>query len=110
MAFAKLPKLSRRCLSIDDGRSLILPSIFGFFLQFNVETGSDFSSSRQLLRFGVCAERACGNISITNDEIMEDLLEEFTISLESANTDSRVRVSAQPSTARITDDDGMPLP
>ena len=33
-------------------------------------------------------------------------MEEFTISLESANTDTRVRVSAQPSTVRITDDDG----
>ena len=80
-----------------------------FILQFNVEAGSDFISSRQLLRFVTCAATACGNISITNDEIMEDLLEEFTISLESSNTDTRVRVSAQPSTVRITDDDGLPL-
>ena len=86
--------------------------MFGSFLnlQLNIiEAGSDFSSSRQLLMFGVCAERACGNVSIMNDEIMEDLLEEFTISLESSNTDTRVRVSAQPSTVRITDDDGLPL-
>ena len=85
--------------------------MFGSFLnlQLNVEAGSDFSSSGQLLTFVACAERACGNISITNDEIMEDLLEEFTISLESANTDSRVKVSAQPSTVRIIDDDGLSL-
>ena len=52
---------------------------------------------------------SCLNIRITNDAVMEELVEEFTISLESANTDTRVRVSAQPSTVRITDDDGLPL-
>ena len=49
---------------------------------------------------------SCLNISIRNDAVMEELVEEFTISLESVNTDTRVRVSAQPSTVRITDDDG----
>ena len=77
---------------------------------YNSEAGSDFiSSSGPLLRFVACAATACGNISITNDEIMEDLLEEFTLSLESATTDSRVRVSAQPSFVRIIDDDSQSL-
>ena len=37
---------------------------------------------------------------------MEPLVEEFSVSLEIDNTDSRVSVSAQPSTIRITDNDG----
>ena len=49
---------------------------------------------------------ACGTIRINDDSIMEKAEEEFTVSLQSANTDTRVRVSARTSTVRITDDDG----
>ena len=37
---------------------------------------------------------------------MEKEEEEFIVSLQSANTDTRVRVSARISTVKITDDDG----
>ena len=60
------------------------------------------------LQFNPCDEEACGNVTIVNDSIMEEQVEEeFIVSLEGSNTDSRVRVSAQPSTVRITDDDGL---
>ena len=33
--------------------------------------------------------------------------EEFTVSLQSSSSDTRVRISAMPSTITINDDDGM---
>ena len=59
------------------------------------------------ISFARCEERACGSIMIVDDNVMEPLVEGFSVSLERDNTDSRVRVSAQPSTVRITDNDGM---
>ena len=56
--------------------------------------------------FARCAKEACATISIRDDYIMEKAEEEFTVSLQSANTDARVSVSTRTSTVRITDDDG----
>ena len=84
-------------------------SQISLYLPLTAEGGSDFSTAKPTLTFRSCDEMSCLNISITNDAVMEELVEEFKISLESANTDTRVRVSAQPSTVRITDDDGLPL-
>ena len=50
---------------------------------------------------------ACGTISISDDSVMEKAEEEFIVSLQSTNTDTRVRVSARTSTVQITDDDGQ---
>ena len=66
---------------------------------------SDYGSSITLY-FARCAMEACGTISIRDDSIMEKAEEEFIVSLQSANTDTRVSVSARTSTVQITDDDG----
>lgn len=59
------------------------------------------------MTFESCAESACGYITIVNDDEMDTLVENFTVSLERVETDSRYRVSAQPSIIHITDDDGV---
>ena len=64
-------------------------------------------SGAMLLRFGSCTKEVCRSIRIINDVIMELLVEEFLVSLETFVTDSRVSVSAEPSTVRIIDDDGQ---
>ena len=66
---------------------------------------SDYGSS-VIVNFARCAMEACGTISIRDDSIME-AEEKFIASLQSANTDTRVRVSARTSTVTITDDDGQ---
>ena len=66
---------------------------------------SDYGSS-MTLHFARCATEACGTISISDDSVMEKAEEEFIVSLQRSNTDTRVRVSARTSTVRITDDDG----
>ena len=48
----------------------------------------------------------CANIRILDDSIMESLVEDFIVSLEPFRTDIRVRLSPQPSTVEIIDDDG----
>ena len=74
-------------------------------LCFRSVDSSDYGSAGTI-SFPGCEERACGSIQIKGDNVMELLVEEFSVSLESSTTDSRIRVSAQPSTIRITDDDG----
>ena len=66
---------------------------------------SDYGSSITLY-FARCANVACTTISIRDDSIMEKVEEEFIVSLQRANTDTRVRASARTSTVQITDDDG----
>ncbi|CAI8041944.1 Extracellular matrix protein FRAS1, partial [Geodia barretti] len=70
---------------------------------------SDYGSSITLY-FARCAMEACGTISIRDDSILEKGEEEFIVSLQSANTDTRVRVSRRTSTVHITDDDDTGTP
>ena len=56
--------------------------------------------------FARCDNEACAIINIRDDSVMEKAEEEFIVSLQSANTDTRVSVSARTSTVQITDDDG----
>ena len=49
---------------------------------------------------------ACGTISIRDDSIMEMAEEEFIVSLQSTNADTRFIVCTGTSTVKITDDDG----
>ena len=67
---------------------------------------SDYESQRIVLQFESCAEEVCGNIRIVDDSIMESLVEDFIVSLESFRTDIRVTLSPQPSTVEVIDDDG----
>ena len=67
---------------------------------------SDYGS-QITLAFVPCAHEVCGTLAITNDNVMEEQVEQFTVSLQSASTDTRVRISAYPSTVQINDDDGM---
>ena len=76
-----------------------------YCLCFLTVGSSDYGSSTTLY-FARCAEEACGTISIRDDSIMEKAEEEFIVSLQSVNADTRVRVSARTSTVQITDDDG----
>ena len=67
----------------------------------------DYSQSVIGLTFPVCESIVCAEIGIVNDNVMEQLEEEFTVSLQSSNTDGRVRAVEQPySTVIIIDDDG----
>ena len=70
-------------------------------------SGSDFGSLSVILRFDSCAKEVCENIRILNDNTMELLVEELTVSLEEFMTDPRVNISAQPSSVQIIDDDGL---
>ena len=79
----------------------VLVTLFVFF----TIGPSDYGSSITVY-FARCAKEACGTISINDDSIMEKAEEEFIVSLQSANADPRVRVSARTSTVKITDDDG----
>ncbi|CAI8026684.1 FRAS1-related extracellular matrix protein 2 [Geodia barretti] len=69
---------------------------------------SDYGSSITLY-FARCANVACTTISIRDDSIMEKVEEEFFVSLQRANTDTRVRASARTSTVQITDDDDITI-
>ena len=66
---------------------------------------SDYGSSATMY-FARCANVACTTITIRDDSIMEKAEEEFIVSLQSANTDTRVRISARTRTVEIADDDG----
>ena len=66
---------------------------------------SDYGSPITL-SFAPCARETCGTLTINDDNAMEEQ-EEFTVSLQSAIAETRVRISAMPSTVVITDDDGM---
>ena len=66
---------------------------------------SDYGSPITL-SFAPCARETCGTLTINDDNAMEQQ-EEFTVSLQSAIAETRVRISAMPSTVVITDDDGM---
>ena len=70
-------------------------------------SGSDYVSVSELLTFGTCDEEVCSSIRITNDDVMELLVEEFSVSLQISTADSRVRVSAESSTVQNIDDDGL---
>ena len=67
---------------------------------------SDYESQPIVLQFESCVEEVCANIRILDDSIMESLVEDFIVSLEPFRTDIRVRLSPQPSTVEIIDDDG----
>ena len=66
---------------------------------------SDYGSPITL-SFAPCARETCGTLTINDDNAMEQQ-EEFTVSLQSAIAETRVRISAMPSTVVINDDDGM---
>ena len=81
---------------------------FGFSVRLVPLTAdaSDYGS-QITLAFVPCAHEVCGTLAITNDNVMEEQVEQFTVSLQSASTDTRVRISAYHSTVQINDDDGM---
>ena len=55
-----------------------------------------------------CGEVACGNIAITDDNILETAVETFRVSLADTNTDTRLRVVSDVfSTVNIRDNDGQ---
>ncbi|CAI8026694.1 FRAS1-related extracellular matrix protein 2 [Geodia barretti] len=69
---------------------------------------SDYGSSATMY-FARCTNVACATISIRDDSFMEKAEEEFIVSLQSANTDTRLRVSARTSTVQTTDDDDIAI-
>ena len=67
----------------------------------------DYRDREVSLIFPPCQSIACAEISIVDDSVMELLEETFIVSLHIENADPGVRISHQPSTVIISDNDGL---
>ena len=52
---------------------------------------------------------SCVNVTILDDDSVGPLTEEFSISLEAVQEDSRIQVNTKPSRIVIIENDGMPI-
>ena len=96
-----MAELKRACLK----KACLSPSIF--ILCVFAVAGNDYQGVSTTLRLQRCVTRTCITVSVVNDVRMEAVRETFTLVLENTNQDSRIRVSTQPSTVYITDNDGL---
>ena len=70
-------------------------------------SGEDFIALSARLPFTGCQNRSCINVTILNDERVEPLTEQFSVSLETAQEGLGIIVISEPSRIVILDDDGM---
>ena len=54
-----------------------------------------------------CQSKVCTTVTILNAERVEPLMEQFSVSLETVQEDSRIRVNSEPSRVVILDNDGI---
>ena len=72
-------------------------------------SGEDFIALSARLPFTGCQNRSCINVTILNDERVEPLTEQFSVSLEPVQEGPGlgIIVISEPSRIVILDDDGM---